>query len=109
MCSSGNNHYLLVPHHSTLALRVHASHLLESVFAEIAAVRLLAVHQQHRSLYLCGPGQQRLVEKRLCANQIPAVGTVAATLVIATGTLIISMIERVILFNYLSLFRCEDI
>ena len=59
-------------------------HCLESPLAEVAAVSLLAVDEQHGVRNLVGIAEQVLVEERLTAADIPAVIRSAAALMIAT-------------------------
>jgi len=81
MGRAGDDEQLLVAHDLALALNVHSGHLLKGILAEVAAVRLIAVDEQHRALNLIGPRQQRLVHERLAPDDVPAVGRVAAALV----------------------------
>ena len=76
----------------TLPLNVLSRHALKGIFAEVAAVGLLAMDKQHGCLNLVRPAEQRLVEERLTADDVPAVGRVAAALVIASLGFVISMV-----------------
>ena len=75
-----------------LPLNVSARHALEGVLAEVAAVGLLTVDEQHGVLNLVRPAEQRLVEERLTADDVPAVGRVAAALVVAARACVVGMI-----------------
>ena len=88
----GDDKEFLVPFFCTLSYDMLPCHPLEGIFAEIAAVCLLAMDEKHGSINLCGPGQQRLVQETLAADDVPAVVGVAAALVIASGCLVISMV-----------------
>ena len=83
---------LFVAFFCTFPDHMFSGHALEGILAEIAAVSLLSVDQKDRSLNLSGPGQKGLVQETLATDNIPAVVGVAAALVIAAGSLVISMV-----------------
>ena len=89
---AGDDVEFLVALLGALPLDVLARHALEGVLAEVAAVDLFAVDEQHGGLDLVRPRQQRLVEERLLADDIPAVGRVAAALVVAARACVVGMI-----------------
>ena len=53
---------------------------------------LLAVDEQHGVLNLVRPAEKRLVEERLRADNVPAVGRVAAALVVAARAFVVGVI-----------------
>ena len=69
-----------------------SGHALEGIFAEVAAVSLLAVNEKHRSLNLLRPGKKGLVQEALAADNVPAVIGVATALMLAAWSLIICVI-----------------
>ena len=83
MRCSGDDKQLFVAFFDTFSNYMLPGHALKGIFAEVAAVGLLAVDKKHRSLNLTCPGQKGLVQEALAADDVPAVIGVAAALVIA--------------------------
>ena len=71
MDGTWDNQHLFVALLGTLAHDLTSRHLFKGCFAEVAAVGILTVNEQHGVLYLAGPAEQRLVEERLLAGERP--------------------------------------
>ena len=71
MDGTGDDQHFFITHFSTLTDFFFTSHLLKGSLAEVAAVGILTVNEQHGVLYLAGPAEQRLVEERLLAGERP--------------------------------------
>ena len=86
---AGDYQHLLVALDCALSYHFAARHTLECIFAEIAAVRLLAVDKQHGILDFLRPAEQGLIEETLASDDVPAVVGIAAALVIAAFSLVV--------------------
>ena len=73
MGGSWDDKQFLVAFFGAFSNHMPSGHALEGIFAEVAAVSLLAVDEKHRSLNLLRPGKEGLVQKTLAADNVPAI------------------------------------